>query len=533
MPTKRIHLWSPPRACSTALMYSFGNRPDTSVTDEPLYAYFLKRHPNLHRDERQAVLETQSQDWGEVVDKVLMKDYGTDVVFHKHMAKHLFWDQDLTFMDDPDAVHVLLIRDPVKQLASWHRTEYERSLDETGLVHQYELVSYLERKGKKVVVVDSTDVLQNPRDTLTALCEACGIPFDEAMLQWSPGPRKEDGAWAYYYYKSVHKSTHFSNAVTPPCPFPAEMKPLLTLCEPLYMFLRRLAVGVKDKAEAGADERSMDLVWVNGQLRTRDCAFVSAVEPVVHRGDAVRGCLRVTDGYCPLLDAHLARIEALAQRKGYANVTSADDMRSAVIATLAANDVRDNVLLRLAHVHSGFIVALETLPTNTDDNLSRGGRLVTVGREQGAEVGSEGGGPTLQLGASDDITNAHALGLCLVLGSTLVVPPVHTVTLDAFVNAALDAIDALVSHVNDITSVEHRSIALADVKQADEILTLDMASGVQSIHMLDGASVGCRDAGHPGKVTQSLRSALDKASTDGSLSQEIPSWGRSKSPKVT
>lgn len=29
------------------------------------------------------MLETQSQDWGEVVDKVLMKDYGTDVVFHK------------------------------------------------------------------------------------------------------------------------------------------------------------------------------------------------------------------------------------------------------------------------------------------------------------------------------------------------------------------------------------------------------------------------------------------------------------------
>ena len=28
---KRIHMWSPPRACSTALMYSFNNRPDTTV----------------------------------------------------------------------------------------------------------------------------------------------------------------------------------------------------------------------------------------------------------------------------------------------------------------------------------------------------------------------------------------------------------------------------------------------------------------------------------------------------------------------
>ena len=34
----RIALWSGPRNVSTALMYSFRQRPDTTVIDEPLYS---------------------------------------------------------------------------------------------------------------------------------------------------------------------------------------------------------------------------------------------------------------------------------------------------------------------------------------------------------------------------------------------------------------------------------------------------------------------------------------------------------------
>src|SRR5262245_19405725 len=38
----RIAVWSGPRNISTALMRSWGNRSDTVVCDEPLYAYYLK-----------------------------------------------------------------------------------------------------------------------------------------------------------------------------------------------------------------------------------------------------------------------------------------------------------------------------------------------------------------------------------------------------------------------------------------------------------------------------------------------------------
>src|SRR3954471_15972281 len=37
----RLAMWSGPRNISTALMRSWGNRPDTAVTDEPFYAHYL------------------------------------------------------------------------------------------------------------------------------------------------------------------------------------------------------------------------------------------------------------------------------------------------------------------------------------------------------------------------------------------------------------------------------------------------------------------------------------------------------------
>ena len=50
---KIICLWSCPRNVSTALMYSFGSREDTSIFDEPLYGHYLRKsklkHPGRKR----------------------------------------------------------------------------------------------------------------------------------------------------------------------------------------------------------------------------------------------------------------------------------------------------------------------------------------------------------------------------------------------------------------------------------------------------------------------------------------------------
>jgi len=50
-----IHAWSAPRSLSTSFMYSFAQRDDMEVLDEPLYANFL-RVTGLDRPYREDLL---------------------------------------------------------------------------------------------------------------------------------------------------------------------------------------------------------------------------------------------------------------------------------------------------------------------------------------------------------------------------------------------------------------------------------------------------------------------------------------------
>ena len=60
-------MWSGPRTVSTALMRSFGNRPDTVVADEPLYAFYLARTAIGHPG-REEILASMPGDWRVVLD---------------------------------------------------------------------------------------------------------------------------------------------------------------------------------------------------------------------------------------------------------------------------------------------------------------------------------------------------------------------------------------------------------------------------------------------------------------------------------
>ena len=107
MKTVRICLWSGPRNISTALMYSFAQREDTLVLDEPLYAHYLassekelvERHPVA-----QVVLDTMENDGAKVVE-MMMGEFPSDVVFFKNMTHHLL-DLDRSFMEG--VVNVIL-----------------------------------------------------------------------------------------------------------------------------------------------------------------------------------------------------------------------------------------------------------------------------------------------------------------------------------------------------------------------------------------------------------------------------------------
>ena len=87
-------------------------------------------------------------------------------------------------------------------------------------------------------VVDADDILRNPRATLTRLCAACGIPFDDAMLAWEAGPKPFDGVWAPHWYNAVWASRGFGNPPPPPPALPAELQRIADEARPLYERLK-------------------------------------------------------------------------------------------------------------------------------------------------------------------------------------------------------------------------------------------------------------------------------------------------------
>ncbi|WP_299123213.1 sulfotransferase family protein [uncultured Winogradskyella sp.] len=229
---KRICLWSGPRNISTALMYSFAQRFDTKVFDEPLYAYYLKHHPEAHSYHPGAddILKTMENS-GEKVVNLMLTNNEKPVLFFKHMTHHLL-DLNRDFMKK--TVNVILTRDPKDMLPSFDKVIYNPTIDDVGYALHIELLDYFEKHNIPFTVLDSKKVLLNPKETLKKLCDFANIPFDHNMLAWQPKQRQEDGIWAKYWYHNVHKSNGFQKYEPRENPFPTHLNSLLNESQPYY-----------------------------------------------------------------------------------------------------------------------------------------------------------------------------------------------------------------------------------------------------------------------------------------------------------
>lgn len=220
-------------------MYSFAQRDDTRVVDEPLYGHYLRvsgaEHPG--GDE---VLATMNCDGNTVVDDLMAaaKKQADKCFFIKHMAHHLI-DLDLKFLTD--CRNVFLIRDPREMLPSLTIQVPHATLADTGLRRQYELLEELQQAGQSVVVLDSRELLTDPDAVLRELCTQLRLSFDAGMLHWPAGARAEDGVWAKHWYHAVHESTGFAE-YRPKKDFPDELASLLNECQPWYDKLYAYAI---------------------------------------------------------------------------------------------------------------------------------------------------------------------------------------------------------------------------------------------------------------------------------------------------
>lgn len=242
--TLRLAMWSGPRTISTALMRSFGNRADTLVCDEPLYAHYLAatgaRHPGAAE-----VIRHHETDWRRVVETLIGPvPAGHRIFYQKQMAHHLLEEIDRSWLDR--LTSAFLIRDPGEMLISLRQHLPEPTLADTGLPQQLEI---FERSRRRTAcwppVIDARDLLDDPEGMLRRLCEVVEVPFDPAMLSWPAGPQPTDGIWGKHWYDAVNRSTGFRPYAPRAQTLPARFGGLHEACREAYDKLRahRLVVG--------------------------------------------------------------------------------------------------------------------------------------------------------------------------------------------------------------------------------------------------------------------------------------------------
>ena len=237
--TRIINMWAAPRNISTAMMYAWDQRSDTTVLDEPMYGHFL-HVTGLDHPMRQEVLAATPTDEQCVLDLMFRSDCDTPLLFIKNMAHHIA-GMDAGFFDNMDSF--ILTRDPVEMIPSLSRGLGRiPSVSDAGYEVQVEILDRILASGRTPIVVDSAAVLTDPRATLTSLCRALDVPFDAAMLSWPAGPKSIDGVWGSHWYKRLHATTGFEPPRSTSGPIPAALAETYGACEPLYERLTEYAI---------------------------------------------------------------------------------------------------------------------------------------------------------------------------------------------------------------------------------------------------------------------------------------------------
>ena len=203
------------------------------------------------------------------------------------------------------------------------------------------------------------------------------------------------------------------------------------------------------------DERNRDLiVSVAGRLTHRDEAAVSPFDSVVQGGDAVWEGLRLYNGRIFRLDEHLARLRRSALALAFEHVPSDAEITAEIRRTLAANEMTDNVHIRLTLTRGVKITS------GMDPRLNQSGPTLIVLPEHKPPVYDSG-------------------GIALITSSVRRTPP--------------DSLDPKIHHNNLLTSILAK--IEANTAGADDAVMLDQRGFVAEtnathIFLVSGGRLG-------------------------------------------
>ncbi|XP_073270318.1 branched-chain-amino-acid aminotransferase-like protein 1 isoform X1 [Primulina huaijiensis] len=552
-----IHMWSTPRSVSTSLMYSFAQRDDMEVLDEPLYPNYL-RVTGAARPYREELLSKSESDGNKVVKEIIYGPGKKKYRFCKHIASQRLPGLPAELMKR--GKHFLLIRNPLDVL-----TSYDKVTPPSHIALGYEIMvsiySELCNQGKSPSIIDSDLLREDPEvsksslkyeiPTLRGLCDDLGISFQAAMLKWESGPKPFDGMWASYWYKNTHRSTGFERPRKYSSPFPSSLYNLLEQSLHFYnllkLYMRQTATKpLPSKFPVPANEKL--LVWVGDEILPRESAKVSVFDSVVQGGDAVWEGLRVYDGKVFKLEEHLDRLFDSAKALAFGNIPTREQVKEAIFKTLIRNGMFNNAHIRLTltrgkKVTSGMspafnlcgctlIVLAEwkppvynnssgiTLvsattrrnsPNNLDSKIHHNNLLNNILAK--IEGNNSHADDAIMLDKDGYVSETNATNIFLVKKGHVATPHADY-CLPGITRATV--MDLM---VNENLDFEERRISLSEFHTADEVFTAGTMGELTPVIQIDGRTVG---DGKVGPVTQRLQNAYKKLTADSGV--PIPTY---------
>src|SRR5579875_1130145 len=173
-----IGLWSPPRCRSTVFARMMTERGDFTVLHEPFSHIMNFGESQVGEQVVKSEQELIPALWRLAGEQPLFFKDTTD--FHYPL---LLTDQSFL----AGATHTFLIRHPEEAIASHFAMHPGLQRDEIGFAWLAEIYDAVAAAtGTPPVIIDSSDLVARPHETIQAYCAAVGIPFIPEALSWRP-----------------------------------------------------------------------------------------------------------------------------------------------------------------------------------------------------------------------------------------------------------------------------------------------------------------------------------------------------------
>eukprot|EP01006_Ploeotia_vitrea_P035872 TRINITY_DN65945_c0_g1_i4.p1 TRINITY_DN65945_c0_g1~~TRINITY_DN65945_c0_g1_i4.p1 ORF type:complete len:285 (-),score=35.11 TRINITY_DN65945_c0_g1_i4:171-1025(-) len=195
-PEGRVLLWSIHRSLSTAFHRCVLQNSAIETVQEPMHeAIWFGPEGAADLREQHGLTERPESTFNNIK---LRLEALPSPVFVKDMPGYLV-GQDLDLVIPDTFQHTFMIRHPARVARSYLKA-YNITDTDTPEVNAaggvswtisqtYRVYQHIKDKmGVKPIVIDASDFQDDPQALLQTYCDAVGLPYDDKMLHWQPGP---------------------------------------------------------------------------------------------------------------------------------------------------------------------------------------------------------------------------------------------------------------------------------------------------------------------------------------------------------